>query len=65
MVLPGLLLIWPHLRIGSVICADNTAGPRARAGYADFFAFIANPANGLRTMTLPFDGGFEMTVKVG
>jgi predicted O-methyltransferase YrrM len=64
MVLPGLLLIWPHLRVGSVICADNTAGPRARAGYADFFAFIADPANGLRTMTLPFDGGFEMTVKV-
>jgi predicted O-methyltransferase YrrM len=64
MVLPGLLLIWPHLRVGSVICADNTAGPRARAGYADFFDFIADPANGLRTMTLPFDGGFEMTVKV-
>ena len=64
MVLPGLLLIWPHLRVGSVICADNTAGPRARAGYADFFAFVADPANGLRTMTLPFDGGFEMTVKV-
>ncbi len=64
MVLPGLELIFPHLRVGSVICADNTAGPRARAGYADFFAFIANPANGLRTMTLPFDGGFEMTVKV-
>ena len=64
MVLPGLLLIWPHLRVGSVICADNTAGPRARAGYADFFAFIATPANGLRTMTLPFDGGFEMTVKM-
>jgi predicted O-methyltransferase YrrM len=64
-VLPGLLLISPHLRVGSVICADNTAGPRARAGYADFFAFIADPANGLRTMTLPFDGGFEMTVKVG
>jgi predicted O-methyltransferase YrrM len=64
MVLPGLVLIWPHLRVGSVICADNTAGPRARAGYADFFAFIADPANGLRTMTLPFDGGFEMTVKV-
>jgi predicted O-methyltransferase YrrM len=65
MVAPGLQLIFPHLRVGSVICADNTAGSRARAGYADFFAFIADPANGLRTMTLPFDGGFEMTVKVG
>ena len=27
-------------------------------------AFVNDPANGLRTMTLPFDGGFEMTVKV-
>jgi predicted O-methyltransferase YrrM len=65
MALPGLELIFPHLKVGSVICADNTAEPRARAGYADFLGFIANPANGLRTMTLPFEGGFEMTVKVG
>jgi predicted O-methyltransferase YrrM len=64
-VRPAALLIAPHLRSGSVLCADNTAGPRARAGYADYFAFIADPANGLRTMTLPFDGGFEMTVKSG
>lgn len=64
MVAPALRLILPHLRIGSVICADNTAQPRARTGYADFFALVADPANGLRTMTLPFDGGLEMTVKV-
>ena len=65
MALPALRLIAPHLRPGAVICADNTAAPRARAGYAAFFAYIEDPANGLRTMTLPFDGGFEMTVKVG
>jgi len=65
MALPALQLIAPYLRPGAVICADNTAAPRARAGYADFFAFIEDPANGLRTMTLPFEGGFEMTVKVG
>jgi predicted O-methyltransferase YrrM len=65
MARPGLELIAPHLRPGAVICADNTAGVRSRQGYSDFFAFIADPANGLRTMTLPFDGGFEMTVKVG
>jgi len=65
MARPALELIAPHLRPGGVICADNTAAPRARAGYADYFAFIEEPANGLRTMTLPFEGGFEMTVKVG
>ena len=63
MARPALELIAPHLRVGAVLCADNTAQPRAREGYRDYFAFIANPANGLRTMTLPFDGGFEMTVK--
>jgi predicted O-methyltransferase YrrM len=61
---PGLELIAPHLRKGAVVCADNTASPRSRLGYGDYFAFIADPANGLRTMTLPFEGGFEMTVKV-
>jgi predicted O-methyltransferase YrrM len=65
MARPGLELIAPHLKPGAVICADNTAAPRARVGYADLFAFIEDPANGLRTMTLPFEGGFEMAVKCG
>jgi predicted O-methyltransferase YrrM len=64
MARPALELIAPHLRPGAVLCADNTAAPRAREGYRDYFAFIADPANGLRTMTLPFEGGFEMTVKM-
>jgi predicted O-methyltransferase YrrM len=64
MARPGLESIAWNLRPGAVLCADNTAEPRARAGYADYFAFINDPANGFRTMTLPFDGGFEFTVKV-
>jgi predicted O-methyltransferase YrrM len=64
MVRPALELIAPHLRPGAVLCADNTDGPWSRDAYGDYFAFIADPANGLRTMTLPFEGGFEMTVKV-
>lgn len=64
MARPGLEMIAPHLRVGAVICADNTAAPRARVGYADYFAFINDPANRLRTMTLPFEGGLEFTVKV-
>jgi predicted O-methyltransferase YrrM len=65
MARPALELIAPHLRPGAVVCADNTAEPRAREGYRDFFAFVADRANGLRTLTLPFTGGFEMTVKTG
>jgi len=61
---PLLDKLTPRLRPGAVICADNTAGERARQNYADFFAALEDPANGFRTMTLPFDGGFELTLKL-
>jgi predicted O-methyltransferase YrrM len=63
MTRPALELVAPHLRMGAVLVADNTES--FRQSYADYFAFIADPANGLRTMTLPFEGGLEMTVKCG
>lgn len=62
-VRPGLDLLLPHLRVGSVLCADNTAGERARASYAAYFEVVESPASGFRTMTLPFSGGFEMSIK--
>jgi hypothetical protein len=43
-----------------VIC-DNTE--QHRAAYADYFAFINDPAQPFRTMTLPFNGGLEMSVR--
>jgi predicted O-methyltransferase YrrM len=61
MARPAIELVAPHLRPGSVIVADNTE--RVREPYRHFFAFVNDPANGLRTMTLPFDGGLEMVVK--
>jgi predicted O-methyltransferase YrrM len=61
-VMPAMRLIAPHLHPGSVIVADNTVS--SRRGYEAYFAFIADPANRLRTMTLPFEGGLEMTVRV-
>jgi predicted O-methyltransferase YrrM len=51
----------PHLRPGAIIVCDNTE--QSRADYADYFAFINEPQNGFRTMTLPFDGGFELSVR--
>lgn len=62
MARPALELIHPHLRPGAVVIADNTT--TWTEAYADYFAFIADPANGLRTLTLPFAGGLEFTVKV-
>jgi len=62
MARPALELIAPHLHTGSVVITDNTKS--YRAAYNDYFDFIANPANRLRTMTLPFSGGLELTVRV-
>jgi predicted O-methyltransferase YrrM len=63
MTRPAIELIAPHLRPGAVVCADNTGG--FQEPYRHYFAFVNDPANGLRTLTLPFEGGFEFTVKVG
>ncbi len=62
MVVPAVTLVLPHLRKGGIVIADNVTS--ARQGYADYFAFLADPAHGLRTLTLPFEGGLGMSVKV-
>ena len=64
MARPALERVAPHLHPGSIVVADNTATPTYNDGYKDYFNFIADPANRLRTMTLPFSGGFELTVRV-
>jgi len=63
MARPAIELVAPHLRPGAVVVADNT-GDLFRHAYRHFFEFVNNPANGLRTMTLPFAGGLEFVVKV-
>jgi predicted O-methyltransferase YrrM len=62
MVVPALSLIGPHLRPGAVVIADNTEA--AEPGYAAFFRYLQDPANGFKSMTLPFPGGLEYCVKV-
>jgi predicted O-methyltransferase YrrM len=59
MARPALELVTPHLRRGAIVVCDNTG--RYRSEYADYFAFLG--ANGFRTMTLPFDGGLELSVR--
>jgi predicted O-methyltransferase YrrM len=59
MARPALELVTPHLRPGAIVITDNTR--QYRAEYADYFAFLE--AQGFRTMTLPFDGGLEMSVR--
>ena len=62
MALPALKLVAPRLRLGAIVLCDNTA--RYTRRYADYLAFVHDPANGLRSMTLPMKGGLEMSVRV-
>ena len=61
MARPALELVAPQLKPGAIVVCDNTQ--QHRSEYADYFAFLADPANGVRTMTLPFTGGFELSVR--
>lgn len=62
MAKPALELVAPHLRPGAIVVADNT--DQFREAYRHFFDYVADPRNGLKTMTLPFDNGLELVVKV-
>lgn len=60
--LPALKLVSPHLRSGAIVACDNTA--IRPAYYREYFEFVRDPVNRFATMTVPFDGGFEVTVRV-
>jgi predicted O-methyltransferase YrrM len=60
--LPALQLVSSSLRPGAIVACDNTTS--ARAEYGDYFKFVNDPSNRFRTMTVPFQGGFELTVRV-
>ncbi len=59
---PALELVAPRLRRGAIVMCDNTR--RFREPYKDYFEFVNDPKNELRTLTLPFEGGFELSVRV-
>jgi predicted O-methyltransferase YrrM len=61
MARPALALVAPHLREGAVVICDNTQ--QFHDAYREYFEFVHDPCNGLRTMTLPFEGGLEFTVR--
>ncbi len=62
MARPALELVSPALRPGAIVVADNTT--QFRDAYRDYFSFVNDPKNRLRTLTLPFEGGFELSVRV-
>lgn len=60
--LPALERVSASLRPGAIVACDNTASHADQ--YRGYFEFVNDPKNRLRTMTLPFEGGFELTVRV-
>jgi predicted O-methyltransferase YrrM len=62
---PALELVAPHLRPRGDRDLEHTWREDERVTYADYFAFINDPAQGSRTVTLPFSGGLEMSVRLG
>lgn len=61
MARPALELVSPALRPGAIVVCDNTT--QFRDAYREYFEFVNDRKNGLRTMTLPFEGGLELTVR--
>ncbi|MGP0091357.1 MAG: O-methyltransferase [Xanthobacteraceae bacterium] len=49
-------IIAPQIRTGGLVMNDN--------GEADYLAYVREPANGFRSMSLPLKGGTELSVKV-
>jgi predicted O-methyltransferase YrrM len=62
MARPALACVAPHMHSGSTVVCDNTKS--YRKAYSDYFDFINDPANGFLTMTLPYSGGLELSVKI-
>ena len=60
--LPALERVSSSLRPGAIVVCDNTAEDIDE--YRDYFEFVNDPRNRFRTMTVPFEGGFELTVRV-
>ena len=61
MARPALELVAPALRAGAIVVCDNTT--QFRDAYQEYFEFVNDPKNRLRTVTLPFAGGLELTVR--
>ena len=60
--LPALELVSSSLRPGAIVVCDNTT--ESADEYHDYFEFVNDPKNRFRTMTVPFQGGLELTVRV-
>lgn len=57
---PALDLLIPQFRPGAIVLCDNAE--RFRRDYRDYLDRVRDPEGGFQSITLPHDGGFEMSV---
>ncbi|KAJ7154621.1 S-adenosyl-L-methionine-dependent methyltransferase [Mycena filopes] len=60
LALPTLKLVQPKMKRGAVVLADNTLA--GAEGYKELLEYLRAPNSGFTNLTLPYDGGFEMSV---
>jgi len=58
----ALELVSPYLRHGAIVACDNTEVDIAE--YGGYFEYLNDPRNHFKTMTVPFIGGFEISVRI-
>lgn len=55
-------MLRPRMRPGAVVLTDNVG--TFKANYRDYLAFVRDPRNGYRSVTLPFKSGTEYSVRL-
>ena len=60
MARPTLDLLIPQLRRGALVVCDNVE--HFRREYSDYLDRVRDPSGGFRSTTLPYAGGFELSV---
>ncbi|NLU73398.1 methyltransferase [Streptomyces sp. HNM0575] len=57
-----LRLVAPQLRPGAVVITDNVG--MMRGDYADYLAWVRDPAHGFVSVRVPYKGGTEVSIRV-
>jgi predicted O-methyltransferase YrrM len=61
--LPILKMLAPRVRQGGVVLADNVLTPFIKKTLAEYVAYMQDSRNGFLSVTVPFQDGFEYSVK--
>lgn len=58
--LPALKAVLPKLKPGALVLTDNTIASESR--YQELLSVLRDPDGDFRSTTLPFKGGFELSM---